>query len=119
MKANRIARVESFLQEEFGNFFQRIGKSNFPGVLLSVTAFKITPDLSLARIYISVFPFDKSEMVRAYLSENHSTIKNEIAKVIGKNLRVMPELNFIIDDAFEKEAEITRLLKEGGENPIK
>lgn len=119
MKANRIARVESFLQEEFGNLFQRIGKSNFQGVLISVTAVKISPDLSLSRIYLSVFPFEMSSKVKEFVEVNHVSIKNEASKMIGKHLRVMPELKFLIDEAFEREEEITRLLKNGGDNLIK
>ncbi|MFN3951338.1 MAG: ribosome-binding factor A [Thermaurantimonas sp.] len=119
MKANRIARIESFLQEEFGNLFQRIGKSHFPGVLVSVTAVKISPDLSVARVYLSVFPFAKSSEVKEFIDTNYLAIKNESSKMLGKHLRIMPELNFVIDDAFEREEEIKRLLKEGGDNPIK
>ncbi|GCD76852.1 ribosome-binding factor A [Thermaurantimonas aggregans] len=119
MKANRVARVESFLQEEFGSLFQKIGKNTFPGVLISVTAVKITPDLSIARIYLSVFPYEKHKDVKLYLDENYVAIKQEAAKLVGKHLRIMPDLHFLIDEAFEKEAEIDKLLKEGGENPIK
>lgn len=118
MKSNRIARVESFLKEEFGMLFQKIGKSNFPGVLISVTAVKISPDLSLARIYLSVFPYAHHHKVKQYVTENQPAIKQEASRLLGKHLRVMPELHFEIDDAFEREAEITKLLKEGGENPI-
>lgn len=114
-----MARVESFLQEEIGTLFQRLAKDNFRGTMVSVTAVKITADLSIARIFVSVYPFAMGNSVKAFIDENHKAIKQEVAKLVGKHLRVMPELIFQIDDAFEKEAEIDRLLKEGGENPIK
>lgn len=118
MEKQRLARVESFLQEEIGTLFQRISKDNFRGTMVSVTAVKITADLSIARVYLSVFPYAMSSSVKAYIDENFKAIKQEVARLVGKHLRVMPELIFLIDDAFEKEAEIDRLLKEGGENPI-
>ncbi|GCD80400.1 30S ribosome-binding factor RbfA [Schleiferia thermophila] len=118
MEKQRLARVESFLQEEIGTLFQRISKDNFRGTMVSVTAVKITADLSIARVYLSVFPYAMSSSVKAYIDENFKAIKQEVARLVGKHLRVMPELIFLIDDAFEKEAEIDRLLREGGENPI-
>ena len=95
-----------------------MGKRHFKGVLISVTRVRVTPDLGLAKAYISIFPQMQRDVVFEYIQEHSSGIRSDLGNRVGKQLRVVPELNFYIDDSLDYEENIDRLLRGEGENPI-
>ena len=79
--------------------------------MLSVTVVRVSPDLSYARVYISIFPSSLTEQVLHSLDENNKTIRFLLGKKIGKQMRVVPELRFFADDSLDYIQRIDELLK--------
>jgi ribosome-binding factor A len=92
--------------------FLRELKSEFSGLLLSVTVVRITSDLSLARCYLSIYPPDKSEETIKHIRQMSRSIRGLLGKKVAKQLRIIPELEFFIDDSLSYLEKIDRLLKE-------
>ncbi len=80
------------------------------GALTTVTAVRITPDLSIARVYVSVFPWDKHEAVMQVLEQNTRYIRGVLGARVRNQLRIVPELQFMIDDSLEYIQNIEGLL---------
>jgi ribosome-binding factor A len=80
------------------------------GALTTVTAVRITPDLSIARVYVSVFPWDKHEAVMQVLEQNNRFIRGVLGARVRNQLRIVPELQFMIDDSLEYIQNIEGLL---------
>ena len=72
---------------------------------------KISPDLSVARVYLSVYPSDKTEAVMATIAENARALRGELGHKMGKQLRIIPELNFFVDNSLDYVEHLDELLK--------
>ncbi len=81
------------------------------GVLVSVTAVRISPDLSIARVYISVFPSERGDEIVKNLNNNMRAIRFELGSRLRHQLRIIPELKFFIDDSLDYLERIDELLK--------
>jgi ribosome-binding factor A len=108
-RQNKISRL---IQKEMAEIFLRELKSDFYGLLLSVTVVRITSDLSLARCYLSIYPPDKSEETITHIRQKIRSIRGLLGKKVAKQLRIIPELEFFIDDSLNYLEKIDRLLKE-------
>lgn len=119
MESTRQKKIARLLERDFGEIFQRLGKDHFPGALLSVTKVRVTPDLGIARVYISMFPVkDKNELLY-WVRDNSAAIRNDLAQRVRHQLRIVPDLEFYVDDSLDYQENIDRLLRGEGENPIK
>ena len=87
------------------------------GVLISVSKVKVTVDLSVAKVYLSIFPNDKAKELLQGIKSNTPVIRHELAQRTRHQLRRMPNLEFFIDDSLEYIDQIEKSLK-GKENPI-
>ncbi len=83
----------------------------FRGVMISVTVVRVTPDLSLARIHVSIFPGDNKKEILKQIRIANPRIRGMLGRRIGKQIRVIPELEFYIDDSLDYIENIDRLLK--------
>lgn len=119
MDSNRLKKVASQVQKDLAEIFRGMAQSQFRGLILTVSRVTITTDLSLARCYVSVFPATNKQEVIDYLNEHKSVIKNDLVKKLKGQLRKMPELVFYLDDSIDREEELNKILKGGGESPIK
>ena len=79
--------------------------------MLSVTAVRVSPDLSYAKIYVSIFPSERVEAVMKSLEEKNKSIRFILGKKVGKQLRIVPELRFFVDDSLDYIDKIDELLK--------
>jgi len=94
----RTERLEAQLKKDLGPIFQGYQQ----GSMITVTEIRVTPDLSLARIYISILaPGRDKEQVFEYLKEHNADIRKELAGKIKNQVRKIPELNFYLDDTAE------------------
>lgn len=118
MESTRQLKIAKLLQKEMAHIFQSIGKDHFTGTLLSVTRVRVSPDLGVAKIYISIFPIAKTQDVMDFIHLNASQIRGALGHSVGSQLRVTPELMFYSDDSLEYEENIDRLLRGEGESPI-
>lgn len=106
-RQNKIARL---LQKELSEIFLLQTKA-MPGVLVSVSAVRISPDMSIARVYLSVFPSDKSEEMVKNINNNMKFIRFELGTRVRHQLRIIPELKFFVDDSLDYIEKIDALLK--------
>lgn len=99
------------LQKELADIFQKESRTLFLGKMISVTVVRVTPDLSLARSYISIFPSENAKEVLKQIRIANPKIRGILGRRVGKQLRVIPELEFYIDDSLDYIEHIDDLLK--------
>lgn len=102
------------MQKDLGDIFLRYAKNISGtlgrGVLISVSEVRISPDLSIAHAYLSVFPSELANQILAQVQEDQKTIRFELGNMEHNQLRIIPELNFHIDTTLDKMAHIDELL---------
>lgn len=111
MESTRQKKVSRLIQKELAGFFLRKGSEIAHGKMISVTTVRITPDLALAKIYISIFPSSDQENVLHSIRELTPKIRFELGQKIRSQLRVVPEIVFYIDDSLDYIENIDKLLK--------
>ncbi len=99
------------LQKELGEFFQRESRTFFGGTFITVTSVRITPDLSMARVHLSIFLAKEKEVVLEKVIELKKEIRKRIGNKIGKQVRIVPNFEFFIDDSMDYAENIDKLLK--------
>ena len=82
-----------------------------PGVLISVSAVRISPDLSVAKAYLSIFPSEKGKELMNAIRANTKAIRYDLGQRVRTQLRIIPELTFFIDDSLDYIEHIDQLLK--------
>lgn len=118
MESQRQKKIASVLQRDLVEVLQGAARDGgMQGVIISVTQVKVTVDLSIAKVYLSIFPIKQAKILIEGISSNAAIIKHELAKRTKHQLRRMPELLFFIDDSLEYIDQIDRSLK-GTDNPI-
>ncbi len=81
------------------------------GLLVSVSTVRISPDMSVCRVYLSVFPSEKSKEVVDNINSNVKSVRYELGKRLRFQLRIIPELRFFVDDSLDYIEHIDELLK--------
>lgn len=110
-ESTRQLKVAKEIQKDMAEIIRRKGMAMFSGALVSVSGVKVSPDLSLAKIYVSVFPSEKSANVMDVLSENIKPLRGELGACVGKQLRIVPEIIFYLDSSLDYIEHIEELLK--------
>ena len=111
MESTRQKKVSRLIQKELADIFIRKGSELTHGSLLSITKVRISPDLSFAKVYISVFPPKNQEEVLKTVQEHNSRIRFELGQKIRTQLRIVPDMAYHIDDSLDYIDNIDRLLK--------
>ncbi|KAA6345554.1 Ribosome-binding factor A [termite gut metagenome] len=106
-RQNRIARL---IQKELGEIFLLQAKA-MRGVLISVSVVRISPDMSVARVYLSIFPSDKAQEITKNTNDTMKSVRYELGTRLRHQLRIIPELKFFIDDSLDYLEKIDSLLK--------
>ncbi|MFB9056853.1 30S ribosome-binding factor RbfA [Mariniflexile ostreae] len=118
-ESQRQKKIASVLQNDLADVLQKAATDGgMRGVLISVSKVKVAADLSIAKVYLSIFPNNKAETLLKGITSNTPLIKHEIAQRTKQQLRRMPSLEFFIDDSLEYIDQIDKSLK-GQENPLK
>lgn len=110
-ESTRQLKVARQLQRDIAEIIRSKGMAAFDGALVSVSGVKISPDLAVARIYVSIFPSAKQQSVLALLEESNKSIRGELGRLVAKQLRIVPELIFSLDDSLDYVEHIDGLLK--------
>lgn len=113
METTRQAKISRFLQKELSELFRR-QTAKTHGTLVSVSAVRISPDLSVARAYLSIFPSERSAEIIKSINASAKTIRYELAQRVRYQLRKTPELTFFVDDSLDYAENIDRLLATDG-----
>jgi len=111
METTRQQKIAKQIQKDIADIFAREGADIVRGTLVTVTTVRVSPDFAYAKIYVSVFPFDRSGAILAALTEKNWFIRRELGRRIRNQLKVVPEIEFFIDDSLEYIENIDNLLK--------
>ncbi len=110
-ESTRQQKVARLVQKELGNLFLFDAKSLFGSVFISVTQVRISPDLGLAKVYLSVMNTDQAAQVVSDVQARKSEIRKMLGQKVGKQLRIVPDLAFYHDDSAEYASNIDQILK--------
>ena len=116
METTRQAKISRLLQKELSEIF-RLQTAKTHGVIVSVSSVRISPDLSIARAYLSVFPSAKAQEILENINRNTKTIRYELAQKVRYQLRKTPELAFYLDDSLDYLENIDNLLAKDKNTP--
>ena len=83
----------------------------FAGSLVTVSEVRISPDLSIAKVFVSIFPSDKAQQVLEILEDNKKAIRGELGRKVASQLRIVPEFSFMLDSSLDYAEHIDELLK--------
>ena len=111
MEGTRLNKIERLLQKELGVLFQR-QTQGMHGTLISVSTVRVSPDLSMAKVYLSIFPSDKGKELIETIEHNGRTIRYDLGQRVRMQLRKIPELSFYLDDSLDYLENIDNLLKD-------
>jgi len=110
-ESTRQQKVGKQLQKDLAEIIRQQGMAMYGGAMITVTTVRMSPDLALARVHLSIFPSSKAAEVMSTIEHHARTIRGELGKRIGKQLRIVPELTFFVDDSLDYVAHIDELLK--------
>lgn len=110
METNRQMRISRLIQKDLGEILQHSGRDWTPGALITVTKVYVTTDLSIARVYLSIFGKDAREVLNL-IEMKAGEIRKQLGMRVKNQLRHVPELRFFIDDSLDYIENIESLLK--------
>ena len=110
METTRQQKIARLIQKELSEIF-RLETAKIGNVIVSVSTVRVSPDLSIAKAYLSVFPSNKGEEIVANINKNSKSIRYDLAQKVRFQLRKTPELAFYLDDSLDYIEHIDELLK--------
>lgn len=104
----RILKINKLLKKELGQIFQK--EAFFKDCLISISHLETSPDLRQTRIYLSIFPADKSDEIIKLIKKEEVHIQQKLHRRLY--MKPLPKINFVIDNSQQKSAHIEKILKE-------
>lgn len=111
MESTRQMKVSKLLQRDLGDIFQRETRNIADGAMVTVTKINMTRDLSVAKVFLSLFATDDKEALLKNIRKHTKEIRYMLGQKVGKQLRIVPELQFFIDDSLDYIENIDKLLE--------
>lgn len=112
MSSTRQSKIERLLQKDLGDIFQKGTSTLFKGKMITVTTVRVSPDLSNAKAYLSLFPVEDKKEFMEYINSIEGQIRYDLGKRIRHQLRKVPSLSFFLDDSLDYIENIDNLLKD-------
>ena len=112
MTTTRQNKVSRLLQKELGDYFQKNGSGLTGGKMVTVTVVRISADLGVAKVYLSLFPGEGLEEALRGVHDRSGLIRNEMGKRLKNQLRHIPEFVFYLDDSLNYIDNIENLLND-------
>lgn len=109
--STRQLKVARELQKDLAEIIRAKGMGAFGGALVTVSEVRVSPDLSLAKVFVSIFPSEKQGPVMQLLEEEKRALRGELGRVVAKQFRIVPELSFLLDTTLDYAEHIEQLLK--------
>jgi ribosome-binding factor A len=116
MESTRQQKVARLVQRELADYFIRHGRDFVKGGMVSVTQVRVSPDLSIARVYLSLMGGGSAEESLQRIEESKSKIRYSVGQSLGKSLRIVPDLHFFHDDSAAYADRIEQLLSKTRKN---
>jgi ribosome-binding factor A len=111
MDSTRQQKFSRLIQKEIAEIFQFETKGKFGSIMITVTQVKLSPDLGVAKIYVSLFPVKEKDKMLEIIRKSSHEIRGLLGKRIRHQARVIPELIFYVDDSLDYAERIENLLK--------
>lgn len=115
MDSTRQEKINRLLQKELSEIFRK-QTQQMRGVLISVSTVRVTPDLGLAKAYLSIFPSEQGAEILKNIKTNVKQVRFDLGQKVGKQLRIIPELAFYLDDSLDYLENIDKLLNSDNQN---
>ena len=112
METTRQPKIARQIQRDIADIFQKEGRDLLRGTLVTVTEVRVSPDFNYAKIYVSIFPFDKAPETMAMLDKQNRFIRRELGRRIKDQLKSVPEIQFFLDDSLEYIEHLEQAMKE-------
>ncbi|GAB3256760.1 30S ribosome-binding factor RbfA [Larkinella harenae] len=109
MESKRQQKVARLVQKDLSEIFQRDSRHLFNGAFITVTNVRVSPDLSIARVYLSFLATPNKESLLELIKERGKSIRQQLGDRVRHQLRIIPELHFFIDDTAEYAAKMDAL----------
>ena len=120
MESQRQKKISALIQKDISNIIQDFFRDKTrANLIVSITKVAVSPDLSVSKIYLSVFPSTNFSKVINVLNKSKPEIRKKLSSLLKHQLRVIPDILFFTDDSLDYIDKIDEALKGGGENPIK
>lgn len=111
MDSQRQLKVSRLIQKELGEIFQRETKVFFGNALITVTQVRVSPDLGIAKVYVSLFNVPDTAALLTAIKVHTKEIRTRLSDRVKKQVRIIPNLSFFIDDSLDYALHIEELLK--------
>ncbi len=112
MTSTRQHKVSRLLLKELGDYFQKHGSEMTGGKMVSVTVVRVSPDLGLAKVYLSIFPSQGLKESVQSIAEKAGMVRADMGKRMRNQLRHIPEFAFFPDDSLDYIDNIENLLND-------
>ncbi len=112
MESTRQQKVGRLLQKEMGEYLQQNSRELLPGKMITVTVVRVSPDLGVAKVYLSIFPLKDEEKPIEDLQAHAGKIRYDIGQKVRNQLRAIPEFIYYLDDSLDYIDKIDNLLKD-------
>jgi ribosome-binding factor A len=112
MESTRQKKVARLIQKEMAELFQKESRNLFAGAFITVTTARISPDLSHAKVYLSMFKVEKPDEMLKLIDSVKSEIRNRLGQKVRHQLRIVPHLDFFLDDSLDYLENIDRILSQ-------
>ncbi|MBO7574695.1 MAG: 30S ribosome-binding factor RbfA [Bacteroidales bacterium] len=109
--STRQLKVAREVQRDLSEIIRSRGMAAFGGAMVTVSEVRISPDLSIAKAFVSIFPSDRAPQVMALLEEEKRSLRGELGRRVGSQLRIVPEIDFHLDTTLDYAEHIEELLK--------
>ncbi|MCL2501862.1 MAG: 30S ribosome-binding factor RbfA [Bacteroidales bacterium] len=109
-ESTRQLKVGRQLQRDLAQILQQQGMSAYHGAMITVTSVRMSPDLALAKVWVSIFPTARASEVLELLKKHGKMIRGALGRRIAKQVRIVPELIFLVDDSLDYVERIDALL---------
>ena len=106
----RQQKIAKQIQKDIAEIIQREYSASLRGTLVTVTTVRVSVDLAYAKIYVSVFPFDRAKATLDFLDEQNRAIRGALGNRMRNQVKSIPELQFFIHDSLEYIENIDNLL---------
>lgn len=107
----RQLKVARELQRDLAEIIRSKGMTVWGGAMVTVSEVRISPDLSVAKVFVSIFPSDKQKSVMGLLDENKKAIRGELGHKVASQLRIVPDIDFYLDTSLDYAEHIDELLR--------
>ena len=111
MESTRQHKIARLIQKDLSDIFLRYAK-RIGGVLISVSEVRVSPDLSVASVYLSIFPDNREEALMNMIIEDTGSIRGQLGTLERHQLRIIPELRFFADETIQRMEHIDELLRQ-------